>query len=83
MSTTGYIGPDGKYVRGENKKMPYDVNSTYKEYSHDIGRKEYSREIIQPHESGKPNKKFIEAYPEYSKEYWDQETIDKTLRELP
>jgi len=78
----GYIGKDGKYHRGEDNKMPFDVNPTYKEWSHDMGRKEYSREIIQPHKNGKPNKAFVEAYPDYSKEYWDQETIDRTLRSI-
>jgi hypothetical protein len=83
MSTTGYIGADGKYHRGDDKKMAYDVNSTFKEYSHEIGRKEFSKEIIQPHVNGKPNPAFIEAYPEYSRKYWNQAQIDKALRELP
>ena len=82
MSTTGYIGQDGKYHRGEDKKMAYDVSSTFKEYSHEIGRKEFAAEITQPHVNGKPNKKFIEVYPEIAKEYWSQKIIDETLREI-
>jgi hypothetical protein len=81
MITTGHIGSDGKYHRGEDQKMAYDVNITHKEYEHDMGRKEFARDIIQPHVNGKPNVEFIHAYPEYSKKYWSQEVIDKTLRE--
>lgn len=83
MSTTGFIGSDGKYHRGEDNKMGYDVNSTHKQWRHEYERKVFAREIIQPRINGKPNRAFIEAYPNYSKKYWSQEVIDKTLRELP
>ncbi len=83
MSTTGFIGSDGKYHRGEDNKMGYDVNSTHKQWRHEYERKIFAREIIQPHVNGKPNVEFIKAYPNYSKKYWSQEVIDKTLRELP
>jgi len=82
MKTTGYIGTDGKYHRGEDQRMPYDVNTTYKEWSHDQGRKEFSKEIIQPWGSnGKINKAFVEAYPEISRERWGQQIMDEVLRE--
>ena len=80
-SSTGYIDSKGKYIRGENKPLINDVNSMHKDWEHTIGRKEFSREIIQPHINGKPNRAFIEAYPEYSLKYWNQETIDKIMRE--
>ena len=80
VKSRGYINSQGKYIKGEDKAMPHDVNSTYKEYSHDIGRKEHHIEIIQPHKDGKPNRDFVDAYPEYSKKYFSQEQIDKTLR---
>jgi hypothetical protein len=83
MKTTGYIDEFGKYVRGEDKAMPDDVNIMHKDYSHSYERKVYAREIIQPRVNGKPNPEFINAYPKYSKKYFDQDTIDKTLRELP
>lgn len=83
MNTTGYIGIDGKYHRGADKAMGYDVNPTHKEWRHDMERKQFSREIIQPHKNGRPNPDFIRSYPEYSKKYWSQEVIDNTLRELP
>jgi hypothetical protein len=83
MASTGYINAQGKYIRGEDKALPADVNITNKEYEHDMGRKFFHKEIIQPHKDGKPNPDFIRAYPDYSKKYFSQEVIDKTLRELP
>ena len=76
----GYIDEHGKYVRGEDKPLPWDVSSMNKDYEHSMGRKEFSREIIQPHINGQPNPDFIRAYPVYAKKYWSQEVIDKTLR---
>lgn len=77
----GYIDENGKYQRGEDRPLTNDVNITYKEYSHDMGRKEFAKAIIQPHVKGKPNPLFIRAYPEYSKKYWSEEQIDKALRD--
>lgn len=82
MKSKGFIGSNGKYIRGTDKAMPWDVNPMHKDYEHSLGRKEFSREIIQPHINGKPNPDFIEAYPEYAKKYWSQEAIDKALREI-
>jgi len=83
MKSTGYINEFGKYVKGEAKAMPDDINIMWKDYNHSYERKVFAREIIQPRIGGKPNKAFIEAYPKYSKKYFSQEEIDKTLRELP
>ena len=80
-TSVGYIDEHGNYVRGDDKPMPNERSGMYKQYAHDLGRKEYAGEIIQPHVNGQPNPKFIEAYPEYSHKYWDQQTIDKALRE--
>jgi hypothetical protein len=80
-STTGFIDEHGKYHRGKDKPMPSARSSTYRQYSHDIGRKEFAGEIIQPNKNGKPNPAFISAYPDYSHEYWSQEQINKALRE--
>ena len=60
--------------------MTHDVSSMHKDWEHSMGRKEFSREIIQPHKNGKPNREFVENYPEYSKKYFSQEEIDETLR---
>lgn len=82
MKTTGYVDSNGKYIRGEDKSLAHDVNSTWKEQQHDLGRKEFALEITQPHLNGKPNPEFVRNYPEVSKEYWSQEQIDKSEREL-
>ena len=79
----GYIGADGKYRKGEDQPMGYDVNITHKEWRHDYERKQFAREIIQPRVDGKPNPAFILAYPGYSKKYFTQEQIDEALRQLP
>jgi hypothetical protein len=76
----GYINEEGKYIRGEDKALGHDVNPTFKEYEHDYGRKQFSREIIQPHKDGKPNRDFVESYPEYSKKYFNQQQIDEIMR---
>lgn len=81
MKSIGYIDEHGKYHRGESKKMGWDVNPNHKSWSHDMQRREFAAEIIQPHKNGKPNPKFIKAHPETAKEYWSQEVIDKALRE--
>jgi len=82
MKTTGYIGTDGKYHRGEDKAMGFDVNSTHKEYRHDMERKEFAKEIIQPYKNGKANSEFIKTYPEQSKKYFGKGVIERAQREL-
>lgn len=79
----GYIDENGVYRRGEAKRMGEDRNTMFRGWSHDQQRAEFAKEVIQPRIGGKPNKAFIEAYPDYSHKYFDQETIDKTLRETP
>lgn len=80
MKSKGYIDENGKYIRGKDRAIPHDVNPLHKDWSHSIERKEFSREIIQPRSNGKPNRDFIESYPEYSKKYFSQEEIDKAMR---
>jgi hypothetical protein len=82
MKTTGYIGPDGRYVKGEDKSMGFDVNPTHKEWRHDMERKQFAKEIIQPFKNGKANKEFIDNYPEESKKYFTEDVIKKLTREL-
>jgi hypothetical protein len=77
----GYIGEDGKYHRGE-KALGHDVSSIHKEWSHDLERKKFGREIIQPHKNGQPNPAFVKAYPEESKEYFSPEQIKRGEREI-
>jgi len=77
----GYVDEQGRYHRGEAKKLGQERNTMYQQWSHDQQRKEYAKEIIQPHVNGKPNPDFVRAYPEYSHQYWDQDQIDKALRE--
>jgi hypothetical protein len=82
MKTVGYIGTDGKYHKGEDKSMGFDVNPTHKEYRHDMERKQFAKEIIQPYKDGKANPEFIKAYPEESKEYFSESVIEKAGRQL-
>jgi hypothetical protein len=82
MKTVGYIDSNGKYVRGEDKPLSFDVNPTHKEYRHDMERKQFAKEIIQPYKDGKANSEFIKAYPEESKEYFSESVIEKAGRQL-
>lgn len=62
---------NGKYYKDTDlEKLKAKQNSMFKSHEHDRQRKDFAKEIIQPYDrSGKPNDKFIEAYPEESKEY--------------
>jgi len=82
MSTTGYIDAEGHYIRGKDKNMGFDVNSTHKEWRHDLERKQFAKEIIQPYKGGKANRDFIINYPEESKKYFSQDVIERVTREL-
>lgn len=82
MKTVGYIDAKGIYHRGEDKSMGFDVNPTHKEWRHDMERKQFAKEIIQPYKDGKANSDFIRNYPEESKKYFGQGVIDKAMREL-
>jgi len=82
MTSTGYIGSDGKYHRGEDKPMGFDVNPTHKEWRHDMERKQFSKEIIQPYKDSKANPEFIKNYPEESKKYFSEDVIKRIEREL-
>lgn len=61
--------------------MSNDVSPQHKGWSHDFERKQYSAQILQPRINGKPNRKFIEVYPQIAKEYFDQGQIDNAMRE--
>lgn len=82
MKSAGYIGEDGHYVKGKDKPMGYDVNPTHKEWRHDLERKQFSKEIIQPYKNGKANRDFIVNYPEESKKYFSRDVIERVEREL-
>ena len=82
MKTTGYIGADGHYHKGDDKAMGFDVNPTHKEWRHDMERKEFAKEIIQPYKNGKANREFIVNYPEESKKYFSNDVIERITREL-
>lgn len=61
---------DGVYYPDIDKVPNVEPDSvTYKGYNHDKQRKEHARDIIQPYINGKPNPKFIEQYPNESKDY--------------
>jgi hypothetical protein len=84
MASPGYIGEDGKYHRGESKKLIHDINPEARRNRQEIERKIYDAEIIQPHIGGEPNPAFIQAYIDdpIVHEYFDQETIDKNMRKV-
>lgn len=82
MKSTGYIDTNGQYIRGEDKAMGFDVNPTHKEWRHDMERKKFAKEIIQPYKNGKPNRDFIDNYPEESHKYFSQDVIERVRREL-
>ena len=67
----GYI-LDGVYHRGDApmEKLKSRQQSTYKQHDQNRQRKDFAKEILQPHtRDGKPNPDFIAAYNEESKEY--------------
>jgi hypothetical protein len=82
MTSTGYIDAQGHYVKGKDKSLGFDVNSTHKEWRHDLERKQFSKEIIQPYKNGKANRDFIVNYPEESKKYFSNDVIERVTREL-
>ena len=82
MKQTGYIDSNGKYHRKGNRLSDNDVTPTYREWHHDMERKQYSREIVQPRKNSRPNPEFIRSYPDISKEYFSKDEIMKGEREL-
>lgn len=79
----GYI-LNGKYYKGKPtlSDMRYDQQTTYKLHEMNRQRKDYAREIVQPHlTNGDVNPKFIEAYPDESKDYGFLPS-DKDLKEM-
>lgn len=70
MSSTGYIGPNGKYIKTKNaKKLADDVSSTYKDWSHTKQRNEHRADLVPPYKNGKLNPEFQQLYPEESRKY--------------
>lgn len=82
MSSTGYLDEHGKYQRGKKKGMGHDISSQYTPWHHDIERKQYSREILQPRKNGKPSSAFVKAYKDEAKEYFTDREIQQAEREL-
>lgn len=82
MKSTGYIDAQGHYIRGKDIPMGFDVNPTHKEWRHDLERKQFAKEIIQPYKNGKANREFIVNYPEESKKYFSEQVIERVTREL-
>lgn len=83
MKTVGYIGADGAYHRGEDVPMPHDVDMQYRNWSHTEQRKRHSKDILQPYESGKVNREFIQSYDgEIAQRYFTKEQIIKSERSL-
>ena len=75
----GYI-LDGKYHKGTKNLTP-SQQSTWKQHDHDRQRSDFARDLIQPYTiDGKPNEKFIEAFPVESKEVYHFIPSDEELR---
>lgn len=67
----GYI-VDGIYHKGtpDLTKLRSRQQSTWKQHDWNRQRKDYAREIIQPHlPDGRPNPQFVDAWPTEAKEY--------------
>ena len=80
---TGYVNEYGKYIRGEDKPMPSDVDTQYRSYSHSDQRKRFAKDIIQPYKDGKPNREFVQAYDgELAQRYFTKEQIKQSERSL-
>ena len=73
MSSTGYIGKDGKYVRATRvpvSTMVEPLTSTWKQGDHHRQRFDHAAEIIQPYKlDGTPNEEMIEAWPDEAVNY--------------
>lgn len=72
MKSTGYI-LNGKYVRAGN--TPDSAKSVRKQplhgqYETDRMREEFRKDLVQPYlPNGKPNKEFVDAFPERAEGY--------------
>lgn len=67
--TTGYIGIDGKYHKGDKISIDTGHASTNRQYSHDRQREMHKADLVQPYKNGEPNDEFITLYPEESRNY--------------
>lgn len=68
---TGFI-KDGVYYKGEPDLTIFKdgVNGQYKGWNHDRQREDHRADLVQPYTSdGKPNREFIDLYPEEAKNY--------------
>lgn len=67
--TVGFVDAAGVYHPGVDGDTTIDpASSQYRAWDHDRQRAEHQYELLQPWDrNGKPNAKFIEAYPEESK----------------
>ncbi len=72
MNTQGYI-LNGVYHKAEQvplDKMLIPQQSTYKQYDFARQRFDHAAEILQPYgRDGRPNPKFIEAWPDEAEHY--------------
>lgn len=72
MASSGYIlnGVYHKAQKAPLQKMVRIQQTMYKQGDHARQRFDHSAEILQPYDhTGKPNQKFIEAYPDAAAEY--------------
>lgn len=83
MRTVGYIDNSGNYHKGKDVPMPHDVDTQWKSWSHMEQKKRHAKDIIQPYESGKINREFVQAYDgEIAENYFTKEQIKKAERSL-
>ena len=79
----GHINESGEYVKGKDKPMPKDINSQFRDWSHDNQRKRLSGDIVQPRIAGKVNPEFVRVYRgEIADSYFTREQQDKADRQL-
>lgn len=82
--TSGYIDANGKYHKGIDVPLPHDVDTQFKQWSHNDQRKRMAADISQPYTSdGKPNPEFIDIYRgDVASKYFKQADIDAADRKL-
>jgi hypothetical protein len=84
VSNLGYIDSNGHYIRGKDKSMGFDVNTQFKDWSHDNQRKRLNADIVQPYLSdGSANPEFVGVYRgEVADRYYNRDQQDKADRKL-
>lgn len=73
---------NGRYLTDRCEDC-FDSNIAFadyaRKYNRDRQREDYRKDILQRWDGDKPDKDFVRAYPEKSRELWDNETLRKYI----